>query len=116
MFHAVALLGGINTTLNPLYTAAEAAHQLKDSGARFLVTERQFIDKARIAAQEAGIKELFMFGLSGDATPFVALMDEGAEVPHVEINPKEDLVALPYSSGTELRSRLRRLVMRPWFY
>ena len=35
---AVASLGGIITTANPLYTADELAKQLRDSGARFLVT------------------------------------------------------------------------------
>src|SRR6266404_7610123 len=44
-FHAVAMLGGINTTLNPLYTAEEAAQQLKDAGARFLVAPPQFLEK-----------------------------------------------------------------------
>ena len=38
IFLAVASLGGINTTANPLYTADELAKQLKDSRARFLVT------------------------------------------------------------------------------
>src|SRR6266436_7347976 len=55
-FHAVAMLGGINTTLNPLYTAEEAAHQLRDAGARFLVTAPKFADKAREAGQYAKIE------------------------------------------------------------
>jgi len=62
IFHAVAMLGGINTTLNPLYTAEEAAFQLKDAKARFVVTAPYFIDKARAAATEANIEELFVFG------------------------------------------------------
>ena len=37
-FHAVASMGGISTTINTLYTADEVAHQLKDSGAKLLVT------------------------------------------------------------------------------
>ena len=37
-FHAVATLGGINTTINSLFTADDVAYQLKDSGARFLLT------------------------------------------------------------------------------
>ncbi|MFN2517376.1 MAG: AMP-binding protein, partial [Pyrinomonadaceae bacterium] len=37
-FHAVACLGGTSTTINPLYTEHEIAHQLVDAGARFLVT------------------------------------------------------------------------------
>ena len=42
-FHAVATLGGIVTPINPLYTKREIHHQLKDCGARFLVTIPMFI-------------------------------------------------------------------------
>ena len=38
IFYAVASLGGINTTVNPLYTAGELAKQLQDCRARFLIT------------------------------------------------------------------------------
>src|SRR4030095_1166544 len=34
MFHGVAMLGGIITPINPLYTDSEIGHQLKDAGAR----------------------------------------------------------------------------------
>ena len=61
-FHAVSLLGGISTTINPLYTPAELAHQLKDSGARYLATVPSCLAKAQPAAQEAGLRELFVFG------------------------------------------------------
>ncbi|HXT61721.1 MAG TPA: 4-coumarate--CoA ligase family protein [Pyrinomonadaceae bacterium] len=100
IFHAVAMLGGVNTTLNPLYTAEEAAFQLKDARAKFLVTAPPFIDKARAAAGAAKIEEQFVFGEAEGTTPFAALLAGDGNVPHVEINPKEDLVALPYSSGT----------------
>src|SRR5712664_3537709 len=49
-FHAVATLGGISCTVNPLYTEQEIAHQLNDSGARFLVTVPQCLRKANGAA------------------------------------------------------------------
>ena len=99
-FHAVAMLGGVNTTLNPLYTADEAAHQLSDAGAKFLVTAPRFVDKARDAAQHSKIEELFVFGEADGATPFDLLQESDGDVPRVEINPGEDIVALPYSSGT----------------
>jgi acyl-CoA synthetase (AMP-forming)/AMP-acid ligase II len=99
-FHAVAMLGGINTTLNPLYTADEAAHQLQDAGAKFLVTAPPFLEKARSAARQAKIEELFVFGDGDEATPFASLLEGDGDVPSVKINPREDLVALPYSSGT----------------
>jgi acyl-CoA synthetase (AMP-forming)/AMP-acid ligase II len=103
-FHAVALLGGVVTTVNPLYTEHEIAHQLKDAGAKFLVTVSHCLDKATAAAKQANVEEIFVFekfgGDFGSVTPFGALMEKDGPVPHVDINPREDLVALPYSSGT----------------
>ncbi|HYY88504.1 MAG TPA: 4-coumarate--CoA ligase family protein [Chloroflexota bacterium] len=99
-FLAVASLGGINTTINPLYTADELRQQLQDARARFLLTVPAFIDKARVAAGQAGIEEVFSVGEANAATPFEALLAPDAEPPQVRINPREDLVVLPYSSGT----------------
>lgn len=100
-FHAVAALGGINTTINPLYTAHELAHQLIDSGASYLLTIPQFLPAAQAAAQEAGgIKEIFVLGEAEGATPFASLLKSDGKLPPVEIDPYEDLVVLPYSSGT----------------
>src|SRR5262245_37018894 len=56
VFHAVASLGGINTTANPTYTAGELATQLKDYGARFLFTVPAVLDRARDAGARAGIE------------------------------------------------------------
>src|SRR5229473_2082370 len=99
-FHAVAMLGGINTLVNPLYTPEEVAFQLNNAGARLLVTSPHFVDKAREAAGLSKIEELFVFGEAEDATPFDSLLQSDGDVPRVEINPRKDLVALPYSSGT----------------
>ena len=52
IFLAVASVGGVNTTANPLYTADELAKQLTDSRARFLVTVAPFLDKAKEAAKK----------------------------------------------------------------
>jgi len=100
IFLAVASVGGINTTANPLYTADELAKQLVDSRARFLVTVAPFLDKAKEAAKKSAIEEIFVFGSAEGATPFADLLQSGAEPPTVRIDPREDLVALPYSSGT----------------
>ncbi len=99
-FHAVAQLGGIVTTINPLSTAQETAHQLKDAGARFLVTVSPCLEKASHAAREADIEEVFVFGEAEGATPFTTLLGDERFFEQVAVNPAEDLVALPYSSGT----------------
>ena len=100
IFQAVATVGGINTTINPLYTVDELANQLNDSAAKYLVTVAPFLDKAKEAAAKSKVEEIFVFGEADGATPFAALLDSDGEPPAVKINPKEDLVVLPYSSGT----------------
>jgi acyl-CoA synthetase (AMP-forming)/AMP-acid ligase II len=99
-FHAVATLGGIVTPINPLYTKHEIAHQLKDSGARFLATVPGCAEKAVEAVQHGLIEELFVFGTTPGATPFDSLLEDNGRAEQVEIDPRKDLIALPYSSGT----------------
>ncbi len=99
-FHAIAMLGGAATTVNPLYTASELAKQLNDSGARFLLTVPPFLAIAREAAAQSKVEEIFVFGEAEGATPFAALLAGDAQPPKVAIDARKDLVALPYSSGT----------------
>ena len=99
-FYGAAMAGGINTTVNPLYTPDECAKQLKDAGAKFLLTVLPFLDKAQQAAAQSDVDEVFVLGEAEGATPFRALLTDDHEVPDVLVNPAEDLVALPYSSGT----------------
>ena len=98
-FFGVATVGGVNTTVNPLYTARELHPQLRDVGAKFLVTIPQFLETAREAAKDTAVEEIFVFGEAEGATPFASLMLDAAP-PEVQIDPLTDLVALPYSSGT----------------
>ncbi|MEK6373003.1 MAG: 4-coumarate--CoA ligase family protein [Acidobacteriota bacterium] len=99
-FHAVSLLGGIVTTVNPLYTVEELSRQLKDAGASYIVTAPPFLDKALEAAKETGLREVFVFGEAPGATPFDSLLTAGGDVPPVAIDARNDVVAMPYSSGT----------------
>jgi acyl-CoA synthetase (AMP-forming)/AMP-acid ligase II len=113
-FYGVSAAGGASTTVSPLYTVDELAFQLGDAGARFLLTVPPLLDKAREAAARSGIEEVFVFGEGEGATPFASLLEgsgeprggapvnraAGDEPPAVAIDPAEDLVALPYSSGT----------------
>jgi acyl-CoA synthetase (AMP-forming)/AMP-acid ligase II len=99
-FHAVAALGGVVTTVNPLYTPGEVAKQLQDSEARYLLTVPPFLATAREAAAQAKVDEIFVFGEAEGATPFGALLAGERTPPKVAIDPRKDLVTLPYSSGT----------------
>jgi acyl-CoA synthetase (AMP-forming)/AMP-acid ligase II len=100
-FHAVALAGGVVTTLNPLCTEEEIAKQLADSRAKYLLAAPALLERARGASAQLSLRELFVLGECGDeATPFAELYESDGVVPEVLIDPREDLVALPYSSGT----------------
>jgi acyl-CoA synthetase (AMP-forming)/AMP-acid ligase II len=101
VFLGVAMLGGTVTTVNPLYTAGELANQLKDCKAKLLITVPMFLDKAKEAAAAAGgVGDIYVFGEADGARSFKELLEAPPDPPAVTINPREDVVALPYSSGT----------------
>jgi acyl-CoA synthetase (AMP-forming)/AMP-acid ligase II len=100
VFLGVASLGGIVTTVNPLYTAGELAKQLQDCKARLLITVPPFLDKAKEAGAQSGIEDIYVFGTAEGARPFSELLDAPPTPPRVAIDPAADIVALPYSSGT----------------
>jgi acyl-CoA synthetase (AMP-forming)/AMP-acid ligase II len=99
-FYGVSAAGGVNTTISPLYTVDELTRQLSDAGARFLLTVPPLLDKALDAAGRGGVEEVFVLGEAEGATPFASLLAAGDTPPAVDIDPANDLVALPYSSGT----------------
>jgi acyl-CoA synthetase (AMP-forming)/AMP-acid ligase II len=99
-FHGVAAAGGRATTVNPLYTAGELAHQLRDSDARLLVTVGPCLDVARQAAGDTDVEEVFVVGEGDGATPFAELLADPGQAPSPTIDPAADLAVLPYSSGT----------------
>jgi acyl-CoA synthetase (AMP-forming)/AMP-acid ligase II len=99
-FHGVASAGGASTTINPLYTAGELHKQLIDSRARFLLTMPPFLQCAKDGAKDTTVEEIFVLGGTDLATPYEALLANDGDAPDVAIDPAEDLVALPYSSGT----------------
>lgn len=67
-FHAVATVGGVNTTANPLLTPDELATQLRDCGARLLVTMPELLQKATAAAERSSVEEIFVYGEAEGAT------------------------------------------------
>jgi acyl-CoA synthetase (AMP-forming)/AMP-acid ligase II len=99
-FHAVASLGSATTMVPPLFTAEEIIKQLTNSRAKYLLTIPQLMEKAREVAQASGVEKLFVVGEAEGATSLSSLLDYGDSPPAIQINPGEDVAALPYSSGT----------------
>ena len=99
VFHAAALVGATLTTLNPTYTAPEAAHQLRDSGAVLLVTVPAFLPVATAAVEGSAVREIVLIG---EFTGYRSIDDLlgpplAAQVP---VDLDRHVLALPYSSGT----------------
>src|SRR5436190_398077 len=99
-FHAAAAAGGMCTTMNPLYTAREAADQLVDSGARMLLTIPAFAETAREAAAAASVEAIIGVGGREGLTPLEELYGDPRDAPAPPLDPPTDLAVLPYSSGT----------------
>jgi acyl-CoA synthetase (AMP-forming)/AMP-acid ligase II len=99
-FHGIARAGGTITTVNPLYTVEELTFQLNDSGARYLLTIPMFLDVAKEAAAASKVEEVFVLGEGEGATPFASLLSSQGPAPELDIDPAEDILVMPYSSGT----------------
>jgi acyl-CoA synthetase (AMP-forming)/AMP-acid ligase II len=100
VFHGIAAAGCVMSPINSLYTAHEIAFQLRDSGAKMLITISMFLDRAREATEQQAVEEIVVLdGAEGHAS-LIDLLSSEAPSAEVEFDPANDLVALPYSSGT----------------
>lgn len=98
VFHGVAVAGGTVTTINPTYGAEEVRFQLRDAGASMLVTIGLFADTALEAIAGTDITEvLTLDGAPGTGNALDLLSDPIEQVP---VDVMNDVVVLPYSSGT----------------
>ncbi|KAL3874680.1 hypothetical protein ACJMK2_037658 [Sinanodonta woodiana] len=102
LFLGCAAAGIILTTANPAYTPGELARHLEHSGSAALVTVAPLLNNVKEALKTTNIKNVFVVGNSDCYHPFSMLTeDDGKAFPeHVQISPREDLLVLPYSSGT----------------
>jgi 4-coumarate--CoA ligase len=92
VFHGVAMAGGIITTINPTYTEREVHHQLNDAGATKLIAAGMFLETATAAAADSGVKEIVLLESLDEL-----FGERLAEQVPVDL---DDVVVLPYSSGT----------------
>ncbi|TVU05666.1 hypothetical protein EJB05_48838, partial [Eragrostis curvula] len=97
-FLACSRLGAAATTANPLHTPAEIAKQAAASGATVVVTEPAFVAKVR------GLAGVAVVATGDGADGCVSFADLAAtdndEDSSPPIDVANDVVALPYSSGT----------------
>ncbi|KAG6772169.1 hypothetical protein POTOM_023566 [Populus tomentosa] len=100
-FLGASIIGAISTTANPFYTPSEVAKQATASKAKLIITQAVYAEKVQQFVKENDHVKL----VTVDSPPenylhFSELTNSDEDdVPAVEINP-DDVVALPYSSGT----------------
>lgn len=110
VFFGVHYVGGAASTANPTYTAKELAFQMKDSGAKGIVTQLPMLPVVREAARAIGLPEdrIILLGDGRDPTGkfkhFTEIKPTGLletlNSGQARVDPKKDLAFLVYSSGT----------------
>lgn len=99
VFLGASIRGAIATPANPLYSPTEIASQANSAGARIIVTQASQVHKLR------DLKKQNLIVITIDSPPpgclHISVLTEADEnkCPSVHITP-DDIVALPYSSGT----------------
>nr|WP_204332122.1 4-coumarate--CoA ligase family protein [Geodermatophilus sabuli] len=100
VFHGIAAAGCVMSPINSLYTPDEIAFQLRDSGAKVLITVSPFLDRVRAAVDQAPVDEIVVMDGAEGHPSLLDLLSTDAPSVQVDIDPAQDLVTLPYSSGT----------------
>lgn len=99
-FLGASYIGATSTTANPFYMPAEIEKQAKASKCRLIITQACYSGKAMSFAEENDVKVMCIDTPPEGCLHFSELTNaDEADLPTVKINP-DDVVALPYSSGT----------------
>ncbi|MFD2700427.1 long-chain fatty acid--CoA ligase [Paenibacillus shunpengii] len=127
-YYGTLLLGGVAVMTNPLYMERELAHQMKDSGAKIIITLDTFYSRVENTVQETEIKHTIVTGVkdylplikkwlypikakkegplpvvsyNNQVHSFTKLINSAAADPILEsVDAKEELAQLQYTGGT----------------
>jgi long-chain acyl-CoA synthetase len=108
-FYAASKLGAIACTLNPSYREFEITHQLNDSGAVALLTDAALWRIVEAAWPHLPtLRHVIVLGGQVDSKSIhtfdSVLLGQSSDAPAERVSP-DDVVALPYSSGTTGRPK-----------
>ncbi|XP_022933955.1 4-coumarate--CoA ligase 2-like isoform X1 [Cucurbita moschata] len=102
-FLGASYIGAVATMANPFFTPPEIAKHVASSGPKLIITQAAIAEKVKSLVDKNGasIKLIFIDPPPDGEVHFSVLTDyvKEEEMPDVKISPN-DVVALPYSSGT----------------
>jgi len=107
-FYAAMKVGAIVSPMNPMYREREVKHQVNDAESRILFIQSHLFPGVEGILQELPTLEKIVTTRgpdpgNGRVFSFAELLGRSSGHPSLSppsINPREDLAALPYSSGT----------------
>ncbi|GAE10021.1 long-chain-fatty-acid-CoA ligase [Paenibacillus sp. JCM 10914] len=127
-YYGALLAGAVVVMTNPLYMEREVAHQMKDSGAKIIITLDMFVSRVEAVIQETELKHMIVTSVAdylpfpknklypikakkegplpvvtyGDSVhSFKKLLASASDDPICEtVNAKKDLALLQYTGGT----------------
>nr|ASU87409.1 4-coumarate-CoA ligase [Camellia sinensis] len=99
-FLGASYLGAIITMANPFFTPAETIKQAKASNSKLIITQSSYTSKVLDYSSENNVKIICIDSPPDGCLHFSELIQSNeTQLPEVEIDSNE-VVALPYSSGT----------------
>ena len=107
-YYALLKIGGIVVQTNPMYTPREVEHQLKDSGAEYMVVYDALYPTVRAVESKTKLEKVVVFSL-GDEHPAEGhniydfnklLADTPNRPPAVDIDLDQDIAIFQYTGGT----------------
>ena len=105
IFFATIAAGGIVSTCNPTYTANEISYQSRNSSAKFVATTPELLPTVMEAIKDSPVEKVIVID-KGNSTDeqMVSISslaeDTGSLFEVAEVDCKNDVAVLPYSSGT----------------
>ncbi len=107
-FAAITSVGAVSVSLNAWWTEDELDYALEDSGSKVLIADVERAERSRAAAERLGFATLGVRLPAGTSLPGVDswndVVEPGATMPEVDIDPDDDATIL-YTSGTTGRPK-----------
>ncbi len=115
-FTGAAGVGMTVSTFNPAYTSAEISKQLIMSQCKAILTSKDHVSKVSQAIQKIGQKKIEIILIDQEMEQM--LQDDGSAYPNQDSNFDfdNDVVLLPYSSGTSKGANKLNLASIPGFF